>query len=117
MSEGKFQFRTLSDKYHLIDNGFQGTIYVRYCSPRVGKDNLALLQRFASGDVDKKLFRQLGRYSVNLPMREIQELVKAGRVLQPIEGVFMQSLDDGTLYQAGLGLVADSVQSFSTYIF
>ena len=117
MSEGKFQFRTLSDKYHLIDNGFQGTIYVRYCSPRVGKDNLALLQRLASGDVDKKLFRQLGRYSVNLPMREIQELVKAGRVLQPIEGVFMQSLDDGTLYQAGLGLVADSVQSFSTYIF
>lgn len=115
--KGKFQFRTLSDKYHLIDDRLQGTLYVMYRSPRTGKDSLALLQRLASGDVDKKLFRQLGRYSVNLPMKEIQELCKAGRVLQPIEGVFMQSLDDDTLYQAGLGLVADSAQSFCTYIF
>ncbi len=117
ISDGKFQFRTLSDKYHLIDSGFQGTVYVRYCSPRTGKDNLDLLQRLASADVDKRLFRQLGRYSVNLPTKEILELCKAGRVWQPVEGIFMQSLDDDNLYQPGLGLVADSVQSFSTYIF
>lgn len=117
MMHGEFQFRTLSDNYHLINNGFQGTIYVRYCSTKTGKDNISLLQRLASADVDKKLFKQLVRYSVNLPIREIQQLVEAGRVLQPIEGIFMQSLDDNTLYQAGLGLVADSVQSFNIYVF
>ncbi|MEE0999914.1 MAG: hypothetical protein UIH41_09655 [Treponemataceae bacterium] len=115
--EGKFQFRTLSEKYHLINNGFQGTIYVRYCSPKTGKDNIDLLQRLFATDVDKKLFKQLVRYGVNLPLKEIQELFKAGRIVQPIEGIFMQSLDDDNLYQAGLGLVTDSIQSFSTYVF
>ena len=115
--EGKFQFRTLSEKYHLINNGFQGTIYVRYCSPKTGKDNIDLLQRLFAADVDNKLFKQLVRYGVNLPLKEIQELFKAGRIVQPIEGIFMQSLDDDNLYQAGLGLVTDSIQSFSTYVF
>ena len=115
--EAKFQFRTLSDNYHLIDNSFQGTVYVHYCSPKTGKDNLNLLNRLKSGDVDKHLFRKLGRYSVNLPKKEIEELVNAGRVEQPLEGVFMQSLDDEKLYQTGLGFIADSVQSFATYIF
>ncbi|MBR3672288.1 MAG: CRISPR-associated helicase Cas3' [Spirochaetia bacterium] len=115
--EAKFQFRTLSDNYHLIDNSFQGTVYVHYCSPKTGKDNLNLLNKLKSGDVSKQLFRKLGRYSVNLPKKEIEELVKAGRIEQPLEGVFMQSLDDEKLYQTGLGFVADSVQSFSTYIF
>lgn len=116
-AEGKFQFRTLSDNYHLIDNAYQGTVYVRYCSPRTGKDNVNLLTELYAGDVDKRLFRKLSRYSVNLPKDEIAELVKEGRIKQPVEGVFMQSLDDDNLYQTGLGLVADSVKSFATYIF
>ena len=115
--DAKFQFRTLSDGYHLIDNAYQGTVYVRYRSPRTGKDNLSLLERLLSCDVDKKLFRKLGRYSVNLPLNEIRELEKAGRIEEPLEGIFVQSLDDENLYQAGLGFVADSVQSFATYIF
>lgn len=114
---GKFQFRTLSDNYHLIDNAFQGTVYVHYCSPKTGKDNLSLLMTLKTGDVEKKIFRKLGRYSVNLPLKEIKELVKTGRLEEPIEGIFMQSLNDEKLYQAGLGFVADSVQSFGTYIF
>ena len=100
--DGCLQFRKLSDDY---------------CSPKTGKDNFSLLQRLYSADVDKKLFRQLGRYSVNLPLKEIQELLHAGRIVQPLDGVYMQSLEDENLYQNGLGLVADSVQSFSVYIF
>ena len=115
--DGCLQFRKLSDDYHLINNSYQGTVYVRYCSPKTGKDNFSLLQRLYSADVDKKLFRQLGRYSVNLPLKEIQELLHAGRIVQPLDGVYMQSLEDENLYQNGLGLVADSVQSFSVYIF
>ena len=108
--EGKFQFRTLSDNFHLIDNAFQGTVYVHYCSSKTGKDNLNLLNRLKSGDINKQLFRKLGRYSVNLPKKEIEELVKAGRIEKPMEGIFMQSLNDEKLYQAGFGLVADSIQ-------
>lgn len=113
----EFQFRTLSKNYHLINNDFQETIYIRYCSLRTGKNNASLIERLCSGDVDKKLFRQLSRYTVNLPLKEIQELEKSGRIVQPLEGVFVQSIEDDKLYQAGLGLVADSVQSFNTYIF
>ena len=113
----KFQFRTFSDNYHLIDNAYQGTVYVRYYSNRTGKDNINLLVALQSTEIDKTLFRKLTRYSVNLPKKDITELLKEGRLIEPIEGVFMQSLDDEALYQAGLGLVADSVQSFATYIF
>ncbi|WP_406034453.1 CRISPR-associated endonuclease Cas3'', partial [Treponema saccharophilum] len=113
--DGCLQFRTLSDNYHLIDNAYQATVYVRYCSSRTGKDNINLLTALEVCEIDKSLFRKLNRYSVNLPLKEIKELVKEGRVLEPIDGVFMQSLDDANLYQAGLGLVADSVKSFETY--
>lgn len=115
--DGCLQFRTLSDNYHLIDNSYQASVYVHYCSSRTGKDDINLLTALKAGDIDKPLFRKLTRYSVNLPLNEIKELVKEGRILEPLESVFMQSLDDDTLYQKGLGLVADSVKSFSTYIF
>ena len=122
--DGCLQFRTLSDGdnkehkgYHLIDNAFQGTVYVRYCSQRTGKDNINLLTALEAGEIDKRLFRKLTRYSVNLPRDEIKELKKEGRILEPVEGIYMQALDDENLYQAGLGLVADSVKSFATYIF
>ncbi len=112
-----FQFRTLSDQYHLIDNDFQGTVYVRYCSPRTGKDNVNLLCALREANVDKQLFRKLGRYSVNLPLKDIQELKQEGRIEEPMEGIFMQALDDEQLYQAGLGLDVNSTPTYSTYIF
>lgn len=117
MPHGNFQFRTLSDNYHLIDNAYQGTVYVHYCSSRTGKDNFELLEKLRSLDVNKSLFRKLGRYSVNLPLKDIRELVKERRIEEPMEGIFMQSLDDDTLYQPGLGFVIDSVRSYATYIF
>ena len=115
--ECKFQFRTLSSNYHLIDNAYQVSVYVRYCSRRTGKDNINLLTALATGEFDKNIFRKLKRYAVNLPKNEIMQLVKEGRIIQPIDDVFMQSLDDETLYQTGLGFVADSIKSFATYIF
>ncbi len=115
--DGCLQFRTLSDNYHLIDNAYQGSVYVRYCSAKTGKDNINLLTVLEAGEFDKSLFRKLNRYSVNLPLKEIKELVKEGRIIEPLENIFMQALDDENLYQAGLGLVADSVKSFETYIF
>lgn len=118
--EGKFQFRTLSDNYKLIDNSFQGTVYVHYKSEKSGKDNLDLLINLKNGEFSKGLFRKLTRFSVNLPLNEIKELVDEKRIEKiPSDygDIYMQTLDDKELYQNGLGLVADSIQSFETYIF
>lgn len=112
-----FQFRTLSDKYHLIDDTFQNQVFVRYVSKRTGTDNIGLIDQLVVGDLDKTLFRQLSRYSVSLPLREIEQLLKAGRIYQPMDGVYVQSPADSTLYQPGVGLMAESMQSFSTFIF
>lgn len=115
--DGCLQFRTLSDNYHLIDNAYQVTVYVHYCSRRTGKDNSSLLEQLRSCDVSKSLFRKLGRYSVNLPLKDVQKLVKEKRIETPMEGVFVQVRDDEKLYQPGLGFVLDSVREYATYIF
>lgn len=115
--DGCLQFRTLSDNYHLIDNAYQATVYVHYCSRRTGKDNSSLLEQLRSCDVSKSLFRKLGRYSVNLPLKDVQKLVKEKRIETPMEGVFVQVRDDEKLYQPGLGFVLDSVREYATYIF
>lgn len=116
---GQFQFRTLSDNYHLIDNSFQGTVYIYFKSEETGKNNLDMLELLRKGEITKGLMRKLNRYSVNLPLNEIKELVDSGRVIKPFADmdIFIQSLDDKNLYQNGLGLVADSLHSFETYIF
>lgn len=113
----RFQFRTLSDQYHLIDNNYQGTVYIRYVSELYGIDNIHLLDALRTQNVDKKLFRRLSRFSVNIPLNEIRELLKEGRIEEPMEGIFVQAPDDENLYQPGLGLCADSLKSYQTYIF
>lgn len=117
--DGIFQFRTLSDNYHLIDNSYQLAVIIRYKSPKTGKDNSVLINKLIAAGPDRKLLRALGRYSVNLPLKEISELVKKGRLIRPFDdtNIYVQAPNDGSLYQPGLGLVADSLDSFGTYIF
>ena len=117
--DGIFQFRTLSDNYHLIDNSYQLSVIIRYKSPKTGKDNSVLINKLIAAGPDRKLLRALGRYSVNLPLKEISELVKKGRLIRPFDDadIYIQAPNDECLYQPGLGLVADSLESFGTYIF
>ena len=117
--DGIFQFRTLSDNYHLIDNSYQLSVIIRYKSPKTGKDNSVLINKLIAAGPDRKLLRALGRYSVNLPLKEISELVKKGRLIRPFDDadIYIQAPNDESLYQPGLGLVADSLESFGTYIF
>lgn len=117
--DGIFQFRTLSDNYHLIDNSYQLSVIIRYKSLKTGKDNSVLINKLIAAGPDRKLLRALGRYSVNLPLKEISELVKKGRLIRPFDDadIYIQAPNDESLYQPGLGLVADSLDSFGTYIF
>lgn len=114
-----FQFRTLSDAYHLIDSSYQGSVIIRYTSPKTGKSNAALIDKLIAARPDRKLLRALGKYSVNLPLKEITQLLEKGRLIQPFDdiAVYVQNQTDRNLYQPGLGLVADSLESFGTYIF
>lgn len=115
-NELQFQFRSLSDRYHLIEKEYQAAVYVRYKSDKTGKDDKDLLQRLQAGEIDTMLFRKLSRYAVNLSLTDIRQLVNEGRVLQT-ENVFMQRLDDESLYKNGIGFAADSLPSFSTYVY
>lgn len=115
--DGRFQFRTLSDHYHLIDNLYQETVYVKYCSPVTGKDNSSLLQKLQAQEFSRNLFRSLARYSVTLPQRSIRQLLQEGRLLEAGEGIFMQNLQDKSLYQPGLGLCPDSDPEFEALCF
>ena len=114
-----FQFRTLSDAYHLIDSSYQGSVIIRYTSPKTGKSNAALIDRLIADGPDRTVMRKLGRYSVNLPLKEITQLLEKGRLIQPFDDitVYVQNQTDRNLYQPGLGLVADSLESFGIYIF
>ncbi|MDE5898812.1 MAG: CRISPR-associated helicase Cas3' [Treponemataceae bacterium] len=115
--DGIFQFRTLSDNYRLINDSFQKPVIIRYFSPKTKKSNDGLLAQLMNQGPDKRLMRKLGRYSVNLPKTEIAELARLGRIIEPFDGIFVQAPDDENLYQYGKGLAADSVKSYSTYIF
>ena len=114
-----FQFRTLSDTYHLIDSSYQSSVIIRYTSPKTGKSNTALIDKLIADGPDRTVMRKLGRYSVNLPLKEITQLLQKGRLIQPFDdiAVYVQNQTDRNLYQPGLGLVADSLESFGTYIF
>ena len=114
-----FQFRTLSDTYHLIDSSYQSSVIIRYTSPKTGKSNTALIDKLIADGPDRTVMRKLGRYSVNLPLKEITQLLQKGRLIQPFDDidVYIQNQTDRNLYQPGLGLVADSLESFGTYIF
>ena len=114
-----FQFRTLSDAYHLIDSSYQGSVIIRYTSQKTGKSNAAFIDKLIADGPDRTVMRKLGRYSVNLPLKEITQLLGKGRLIQPFDdiAVYVQNQTDRNLYQPGLGLVADSLESFGTYIF
>lgn len=76
-----------------------------------------MLEQVKNGEITKGLMRKLARYSVDLPLNEIKKLVDEGRIIKTPNDIFIQSFDDKELYKNGLGLVADSMKSFETYIF
>jgi CRISPR-associated endonuclease/helicase Cas3 len=68
---GTMPFRTAAERFHLIDSAAK-TIYVPL------EDGAALVHRLQSGERSRALFRQLGRYSVNVYDRQFDELMIAG---------------------------------------
>lgn len=97
--DGEIQFRTVAEKFRLIDDSAYQTILVRY------GDSNELLDRLEVEGPHRKLMRKLQRYSVNIPKRLFAQLEKKGDVHEIRPGIYAQVGD--TLYDQSLGVVID----------
>jgi len=97
--ECQIQFRTVADKFRLIDDSAYQTILVRY------GNNDALLGKLEKNGPERWLMRKLQRYSVNLPKYLFAQLEKQGDVREIWQGIYAQVGD--SLYDKSLGVVTD----------
>ena len=95
----QIQFRTVAEKFRLIDDSTYQTILVRY------GDNDTLLGKLEKEGPQRWLMRKLQRYSVNIPKRLFSQLEKQGDVREIWRGIYAQV--GNTLYDDVFGVVID----------
>lgn len=95
----QIQFRTVAEKFRLIDDTAYQTFLVRY------GDNDVLLGMLEKEGPKRWLMRKLQRYSVNLPKRLFAQLESQGDVREIWPGIYAQVGDK--LYDKSLGVVID----------
>ncbi|MDD5385039.1 MAG: CRISPR-associated helicase Cas3' [Gallionella sp.] len=93
------QFRTVAEKFKLIDDSAYQTILVRY------GNNDILLGKLEKEGPQRWLMRKLQRYSVNIPKHLFAQLEKQGNVREIWQDIYAQVGD--TLYDKKLGVVTD----------
>ncbi|WP_394807693.1 CRISPR-associated helicase Cas3' [Nitrosomonas sp.] len=100
--ECQIQFRTVAEKFRLIDDSAYQTILVRY------GDSHELLDRLEIEGPHRQLMRELQRYSVNIPKRISAQLENQGDVQEckKLPGILVQV--GNKLYDKSLGVVIDS---------
>ena len=96
--EGDFPFRTVAERFHLIEED-TCTIYIP-----IG-DSERLVERLRQGERSRQLFRELGQYSVSVYSRQFQKLDEGG-VLELLEDG-SAVLTDLSLYSNDTGLALD----------
>ena len=97
----EFPFRTVAEKFRLIDQNTY-TIYIPY------GEGAALLQRLQDGECSKGLYRKLGRYAVSVYEEHFQALYDAGALSTARDVPALDSdsaiLTDMGLYNELMGL-------------
>ena len=96
-----FPFRTVSERFHLIDRPAV-TVYI----PR--EEGAELAERLRAGERSRALFRRLGQYGVSVYPQHFEELDRGGKLERLEDGSGI--LTDLSLYheETGLSLEADS---------
>lgn len=96
----EIQFRTAADKFRLIDDENQATVFVRYpgCP-----DIDMLLRRLADEGPERWLMRKLQRCAVTVKKRIVDRMAMSGDVREVQPGCFVQQND--LLYDPVLGLL------------
>lgn len=99
-AELKFQFRTAAENFRMVEDHYL-PVLVRY--GKGAKIIERLLSRQGRDAFDRKLLRQAQRYSVTIPCKEHEELLKQEDIkpLDSLPGVYVQG--DNKLYHSTLG--------------
>lgn len=79
-------FRTVAERFRLIDENTH-TVYVPY------GEGIALIERLRAGECSRRIFRELGRYSVSVYEQHFAKLYAAGALLTSKD---IPSLDDSS---------------------
>ena len=96
----KVQFRTVAQRFRLIDESGYRSILVRYGESPV------LIGRLQKEGPERWLMRKLQRYTVSLPEWQFQKLLANGDVFEVYPGMFAQTAD--VLYHPQLGVLVDN---------
>ncbi len=96
-----FPFRTVSERFHLIESPTK-TIYI----PR--EEGATLIKRLSADAGDRKLFQQLGQYSVCIYENHFAALYAAGDLEILENGMAVLRNTDLYSNETGLSLAADS---------
>ena len=108
---GMLNLRSAADKFKLIDNEESGyrSVYVPYrrdaADEEFAKWMATLCKDGVRGALLRKSLRKLQRYSVNLPGRQFDQLVRRGDLDEVIPGIFVLKSD--AQYDERLGLLLD----------
>ena len=101
LAEDFFPFRTISDNFHLIENN-TATVFIPF------GEGGSLLNRYRAGERSRELFREMGRFSINVYEQHLNALLEAGDIYQ-LGDSKMYELVNMNLYSEhkGLSLKAD----------
>lgn len=110
----EFPFRTVAEKFHLIDQNAY-TIYVPY-----QEEGAELVRQLREGVYSKDLYRKLGRYAVSVYDLHFQALCSAGALLTAREVPALDAdsaiLTDITLYSETMGLSLEPESAKAEFI-
>ena len=113
-SGGELPFRTVAEKFRLIDENTY-TIYIPY-----QEEGAELVDQLRAGMCSKELYRKLGRYAVSVYQQHFQTLYDAGALLTAREIPALDGdsaiLTDLALYSETMGLSMEPESSKAEFI-
>jgi len=103
-AEFKFQFRTLAQDFHMIDDAAQRSIIVWYKNEKTGIDSLELIDELRYRGPSRDRIRRLQRFLVNVPVQMFNR-IQQNNYIEELNGYWVQK--DESLYKPGLGLLGN----------
>ncbi len=113
-NEFKFQFRTFAYDFKLIDDSVQKGIFVWYKGDKY--DSRLLIEDLKKYGPSPQLLRKLQRFTVNVPVWVLKQLVEKGMVSDIDSHGYCIQMNDA-LYRSGPGLFYDAEWDSGSLVF
>lgn len=99
-------FKTAAQKFQLIDDAEQATIFVRYCGPNKNEGTFdRLVGSLERVGPTRDGMRKLQRYAVNVYQYDVRKWIASGDVKEMEPGIYVQF--SSTLYDYNFGVNVD----------